>query len=253
VNTIIFRVVLLPVIAAYAMVFGSVTAMAATIYDNTTTQTNVWAFGGAVDVNGTTFTNLDINQLNLAPGSAGDQIDSITFLAYHGSPSTITTGATIDIWASNAAGTGPGSLLGSYSIASQSLISQTVTPLTASIPLGTLITPSNDTIWAGIYFDTPTTSTSVDQLNSLGALSYHPATIGTDGPTAYFTPPTNPLAYNVDNPRTIAFGGTDGANYGWTVDAVGPATPPVPIPASAWLMLSGLGGLGLLVRKKRPA
>jgi hypothetical protein len=216
-------------------------------YDNTTTQSNTFSFNGTTDVNGTTVTNLDINQLNLAAGHAGDRIDSVTFQAYNFSASAVTTGAVIDIWASNAAGTGAGSLLGSYSIGSQSLSAGSVTALTASVPLGTLIAPSNGTIWAGIYFDTPTSSTSVDQLNNLGGFTYHPATVGTDGPTAYFTPPSNPLAYNVDNPTAFAFGDTNGANYGWTVDAV----TPVPLPAAAWLLLSGLGGLATLRGRRR--
>jgi len=37
------------------------------------------------------------------------------------------------------------------------------------------------------------------------------------------------------------------------VDNLTYSTSPVPLPATAWLMLSGLGGLGAMVRKRRAA
>ncbi len=54
---------------------------ATVVYDNTTTIDTGFAFLGTTDVNGDLTSNIDINEMTLAPGSTGDQITSLTFQA----------------------------------------------------------------------------------------------------------------------------------------------------------------------------
>ena len=60
---------------------------------------------------------------------------------------------------------------------------------------------------------------------------------------------------NEDDNSDHEHGSDDEENYYIAFDEVGGTTnlspPPVPVPASVWLMLSGLGGLGFLSRKRK--
>ena len=80
-----------------------------------------------------------------------------------------------------------------------------------------MIAPGNLTIWAGIGFDNDDGATPITaaQLNALGGSAYHPATVGTDGPQAYYIGPYASLS----DPTIIACGTTFGENYGWNVQA----------------------------------
>jgi hypothetical protein len=98
-------------------------------------------------------------------------------------------------------------------------------------------------IWAGIGFDNDNglSAITATQLDSLGALTFHPATVGTDGATALFIAPPN---FAVNNPAVSVFGSPFGANYGWTVSVV-------PEPSTWAMLLIGFLGLGFAFRQSR--
>jgi hypothetical protein len=82
------------------------------------------------------------------------------------------------------------------------------------------------------------------------ALFFSSSQIGTDvyGPTFWATIDTSSEAYQQFWDEDAAFGGVVG--YG---DALAVRPNVVPLPASVWLMLSGLVGVGAMARKRRAA
>ena len=80
-------------------------------------------------------------------------------------------------------------------------------------------------------------------IDALGGQTYHPATVGTDGPNAAFLPPGLALT----NPPVIGFGTPNGANYGWTVQA----TPVQATPEPGSLVMFVLGVPSLLIFRRR--
>ncbi len=80
-------------------------------------------------------------------------------------------------------------------------------------------------------------------------------TLGVAGTQSLLTVDWN----NLTSVSITATGGTASPVYTYTsINAIGVdnltySTSPVPLPAAAWLMLSGLGGLGAMLRKRRAA
>ena len=105
-------------------------------------------------------------------------------------------------------------------------------------------------------------------LNTLSTLSFINAVAPNSSATPQFmavrfrgfTPPTISLRTsdgNEDDNSDHEYGSDDEEDYYIAFDEVGGTTnlspPPVPVPASVWLMLSGLAGLGLISRKRKAA
>jgi hypothetical protein len=194
---------------------GVASAQGTIVYQNTTTQVGAFLFNGAATIGTDLAANIDINELTLASGSAGASITSLSFIAFNFNAAAVVARPVIYIWATDGAGGNPGTLLGKFVLADQTLAVGTNT-ISFTVPGGPII-PSNMQIWAGIGFDNDNGASPITaaQLNALGGLTYHPATVGTDGPNALFIPPGSALT----NPAVNPFGATFGANYGWTVTA----------------------------------
>lgn len=213
------------------------------VYQNTTTQVGAFEFNGAATVGSDLAANIDINELTLAAGSAGESIASLSFIAGNFNTGAVLARPTIYIWAANGAGGNPGTLLGSFVLPDQTLAAGSTDTISETVP-GGLTVPSNMEIWAGIGFDNANGASPITaaQLDALGGLTYHPATVGTDGPNAFFIGPGTAQT----NPAVIAFGTANGANYGWTVQA----TAATPEPGSLAMLVLGVPGL-LIFRRLR--
>jgi hypothetical protein len=209
------------------------------VYQNTTTAVSAFVFNGAATVGSDLAANVDINELILAPGYGGSTVTSISFQADNFNSTAVQARPVMYVWAANGAGGTPGTLLGTFALPLEALTTGTTT-LSYSIAPGSLLVPANDIIYAGIGFDNDNGASSISaaQLNDLGGLTYNPATIGTDGVQAYFVAPGGA----VNDPSSIAFGGANAADYGFTVTA---STAPEPgvlslLTLSAPLLLFGI-------------
>ena len=193
-------------------------AQASTIvYQNTTNLTGTeFVFNGAATVGSDLAANIDINELTLSAGSAGKFITSLSFLAANANAGAVEARPTVYIWAADGAGGIPGTLLGDLALPIATL-GAGVQELSFTLPGSGLLVPESMQIWAGIGFDNDNgiSPITAGQLDDLGGLTYHPATVGTDGPDAYFLPP----GASLNDPAAILFNSASGANYGSTVEA----------------------------------
>jgi hypothetical protein len=190
----------LGLLALAIMGIGSRAAAATIVYQNTTTTVGAFEFNGAATVGTDLAANIDINLLTLAAGSAGESITSLNFIADNFNAGAIEARPTIYVWAPNGAGGNPGTLLGDFVLPNQTLAAGTDT--ITYVVTGLLAVPSDMEIWAGIGFDNDSgaSPSSAAQLDALGGPTYHPATVGTDGPNAFFIGPGSGLT----DPAVIA-------------------------------------------------
>jgi hypothetical protein len=215
----------------------------AIVYQNTTNLTGTeFVFNGAATVGSDLAANIDINELALSPGSAGQFITSLSFLAANANAGAVEARPTIYIWAADGAGGIPGALLGDFALPIATL-GAGIQELSFTLPGSGLLVPASMQIWAGIGFDNDngTSPITAAELNDLGGLTYHPATVGADGADAYFLPP----GASLNDPAAILFNSASGANYGWTVQAE--ATPE---PSSLFLLSTVLLALAFAARKR---
>ena len=215
------------------------------VYKNTNHPTGVeWLFNGARRIGSNLAANIDINELTLAPGSAGMQITTLNFLAYNSGTATVEARPTIYIWAADGTGGKPDTLLGDFVLPIETFDHGVTTLLSFPVASDMLIVPANMILWAGIGYDNDNGATEITaaQLNALGGLAYHPATVGTDGPQCYYIGP----AASLSDPAVIACGTTYGENYGWKVVASS-----VPEPGSSLLLLIGAFPVATLLSRRR--
>ena len=127
----------------------------------------------------------------------------------------------------------------------------TIDSITSTIDLGTL---SVSDLQVALFSFVPGTSTvplfgnpgdPTDLTNWSKPISGTPDASGT---TVVISP--TPLAAGTYALEVRGIAGTGGGSYAGVLNL---ETTPVPLPASLWLMLSGLGGLGVLSRKRRAA
>jgi hypothetical protein len=198
------------------------------VYQNTTTAVGAFEFNGATLVGSDLAANIDINQLTLAAGTAGDSITSFSFTAENFSRGAVEARPTIYIWAADGAGGDPGTLLETLVLPDQTLAAGADT-ISVTVPSG-LTVPASREIWAGIGFDNDNGASPITaaELDALGGLTFHPATVGADGPNAVFIGPGSAKT----DPTVLGFGTANTANYGWTVQAA-----PTPEPSSFALLV----------------
>lgn len=213
------------------------------IYQDTTNPTGTGTvFQGAT--NPAVGTNIDLNQLTMAPGSAGLSITSLSFLAFNDNSTSVQARPVMYVWADNGAGQ-PGTLLGTFDLADTTLGAFAQTSVTYNVG-GGLIVPSNGVIWAGLAFDNDGGASSITnaQLNALGGLNYSPATIGTAPTVGYFLGPGGATSNPSTTPNDILT-----PIFGWTVTA-SPVTAATPEPSSILMLGTGLLGLAGVLRSK---
>lgn len=190
------------------------------------------------------------NQLTFAPGSAGLIIDSISLLVYNSNPVDVNVLAVdVGLWLGETAGGGPASPLTQIGIEDLEFAANSQTTLTYTNFGSFFSVPNNLTLWMSINFidsNNGNTGATEDQLNHLGFLAYHPATVGTDGSQAYVAPSST---LDMSNPTPVVepLGTPYGANFGLTL--IG--NPPSPEPSSIVSLGLGITGIACACAAKR--
>jgi hypothetical protein len=226
------------------------------LYDNTTTPVSGYAFLGATDVNGDLTTNIAINEVTVAAGTAGDQITSLEFQAVYSSNITgvfVSARPVWSFWAADGPGGDPGTLLAQFF--SSRLVTFVATPAcdcggvvfdyNVSTPL---LVPANGQIWVGLSFDNDYGASSITaaQLNNLGGVTFDPATVGKDSLEAFYVAPGAPLT----DPTITQFAVGNQGNFGWSI--VGsPAPATAPEPRTFGMMLLGVPAAAFVWRRRK--
>jgi hypothetical protein len=106
---------------------------------------------------------------------------------------------------------------------------------------------STVSIWSGL----DGTGSLLDTLSLTAAATAVPCSVRTDSYCTWSLATTGPT--NFGTARSVTFGGNATAQFS-EFDGVQLTTAPVPLPATVWLMLSGLAGLTgtRLARRRRP-
>jgi hypothetical protein len=194
---------------------------AAVVYQNTANHLGVWQFNGAAQTGDTLSDAVNINDLRLAPGSGGAAITSVSLISFNNGTNTVVARPTFYFWSADGIGGVPGTLLGKYVLPDTTFSHGVSTALGITDPNHSITLPANGRVWAGIGYDNDhgTLGITPGDLNALGALSFHPANVGTDGPQSYFIFGFN-VPFDVNNPVISRYGVTgDPGNYGWTISA----------------------------------
>lgn len=203
------------------------------VYNNTTgTIVGFQANGGAASDTGSTALLAD--DITFAAGAANRNVTSFT-LAVGDSDKTGAEPAvlTVEFFATNGTGGGPGTLLGSATKI-DSFSNGLTTETFSAVSLFTV--PANGQIWAGFYF-TGSAGGNPTRLNSLGSYTEDPVAIGSSNAATFFIG-TGTATTGGSPAGTIAANPNSGqpANLGMAFV--------VPEPSS--VVLTALAGAGLL-------
>jgi hypothetical protein len=201
-------------------------------------------FGSATDISGDTITNILVNQLTLTPGSAGDQITSLSFLLYSDDTDVADTRLLLYVWAPDGTSGNPGTLLGQFIIAPPYIAGPGESTLTYNV-ITPLIVPASGIIWVGAALDNDNGASSITdaQLDNIGGLTFDPPTVGTAPLDASYISPGTALT---DPSLNFLTGGSQG-DFGWTVTG---DQAPAPEPGTLGMMLLGVPA-GVFVWRRR--
>ncbi len=201
---------------------------------NPTQPVTAFLFGNPTNVGGDTMTNIVVNELTLAPGSAGDQITSLSFQLDSDNSIVNDVRFLMYVWAADGAAGGPDTLLGEFIYAPPFILGPEEQMMTYDVTTP-LIVPASGVIWAGAALDNDNGASSVTdaQLDNMGGVTYDPASVGTDGFEAYYISPGTTLT----NPSLNSFAAGNQGDFGWTITGDALATPE---PGTLGMMLLGV-------------
>jgi hypothetical protein len=210
-----------------------------------TQPVTAFVFGNPTDVSGDTITNIVVNELTLAPGSAGDQITSLSFLLFDANNGRVTdTRLLMYVWAPDGTSGNPGTLLGQFIVAPAYMDGSGEIMLTYNVSTP-LIVPASGVIWVGAALDNDNGASSITnaQLENMGGQTFDPPTFGTAPLDASYISPGTPLTDPSLNDLAAGYQG----DFGWTVtgDQVAPE------PGTFGMMLLGVPIAALVWRRRK--
>ncbi len=211
-----------------------------------TQPVTAFLFGNPTDISGDTITNILVNELTLAPGSAGDQITSLSFLLFDSDNSTVTNPRLLMyVWAPDGTSGGPGTLLGQFIVAPPYISGIGEAMLTYNVSTA-LIVPASGIVWVGAALDNDNGAGSITaaQFNNLGGLTFDPPTFGTAPLDASYISPGTPLTDPSLNDLAAGYQG----DFGWTVTG-DPVSAPEP--GTLGMMLLGVPVVAFVWRRRK--
>ncbi|MDQ6860040.1 MAG: hypothetical protein M3032_02645 [Verrucomicrobiota bacterium] len=220
-----------------------------TAYSNITTFSGFGLTNGGAASNGSFFaTTMVADDLNLIAGAAGQSVTGFRFSVANFNSTAVSARPTINFYAINGAGGGPGTLLASLTFNAISFTAGSVATFTFN-QANLFTIPANGSIWAGIFFDNSGTTATATQLNNLGQGIYNPPTVGSSADLFFQGTTAGPSGSNPAGTFSN-FGGNPQANFGWQVNVAALTPAAVPDTGSTMLMLM-LGGGGLVLLQRR--
>src|SRR4051794_7331196 len=207
-----------PLVAAAALI------VCASLHAQTTFYSNITNFSGSafaaqasgVGGSGALITPLIADDLNLIAAGAGASITRFQFTVANLNSVATNARPIVNFYANNGAGSGPGTLVASFTFNVITFNAATVAIFTFA-PGGTLFTvPANAALWAGIMFDNGGGATATQaQLNNLGQGIFDPPTIGSSADLFFRSTANGPTGSNPAGTFNN-FGGNPRANFGWS-------------------------------------
>lgn len=176
---------------------------------------------------------------DITPVSGGQWVSQFTFSMANFNAATVSARPLVRFWASDGAGSGPGTFLAGFNFNAVTLAANNFTLLTATLASGQFLMPTT-LFWAGIQFDNNTGATGATQaqIANMGWMIRNPPTVGSSSDVvARFNTAVD--SAGVNNPaQTFAnFGGVPVANFAWEFVVA-------PEPTSC-ILVAGLGFIGL--------
>ena len=224
------------------------------IFDNTTNDTNFGVANNfAATINGNTISTMVADDIIFAPGYVGRQINGLTFTVVNFDTSDVTARARVRFYDSDGASGGPGTYLGGLDFTPTTYTGGGTLDYfdyTAPSNSSVFTVPISNKIWAGIVFDdnNGTTGATIDQINSLGQGLFDPPTVGTSSGVAFGT--NDAGSFDASNPAGSTFDVGSPTSFGWTF-TVSPAAVPEPGLLLGFGLAFGMGGVGLLARRRK--